>query len=293
MQDELKLNKNYKELYTLIKNLREYARDNANDKFTRLSCYASYDSLTDILPSKEMIYDSNEMKLEELFNSICEKEINATYRNRKNYQVTVDTFYEEIYKIIAREMKSRQQEFLPIDISFKEQLEILKGYYQTTDKRLEKLFLEYTEKSRIFAMSSDNEEEAFGTNFINPLSNKSVILINDKLSSIDTMLAITHEFGHVLDNITFRDTHTSKETMKYFFTSPYSETNSTYQELAFIEYLLKNNIYQKEAIETIKENIVNLHLLPFRFMTSKKKKDELHFFEDYTNDEFIELASIK
>ena len=55
MQNVLKLNKNYKELYTLIKNLREYARDNTNDKFARLSCYASYDSLVDILPPKEMI----------------------------------------------------------------------------------------------------------------------------------------------------------------------------------------------------------------------------------------------
>lgn len=64
MQDGLKLNKNYKELYTTIKNLREYAKDNANDKFARLSCYATYDSLAVILPSKEMIYDNNEMKLE-------------------------------------------------------------------------------------------------------------------------------------------------------------------------------------------------------------------------------------
>lgn len=292
MQDGLKLNKNYKELYTTIKNLREYAKDNANDEFVRFSCYATYDSLVDILPSKEMIYDNNEMKLEELFNSICEREINAVYRNRKNYQVTVDTFYEKIYKIIAREMKSKQQEFLPIDISSKEQLEILKGYYQTTDKKLEKLFLEYTEKNRIFAMPS-NDEEAFGTNFINPLSNESVVLINNKISSVNTMLAITHEFGHVLDNITFRDTHTSRETMKYFFTSPYSETNSTYQELAFLEYLIKNNIYQEEAIRTIKENIINLHLMPFTVMTSKKEKDESRLFEDYTNDDFIELANIK
>ena len=97
MQDRLKLNKNYKELYTTIKNLREYAKDNANDKFARLSCYTTYDSLVVILPSKEMIYDNNEMKLEELFNSICEKEINAVYRNRQNYQVTVDTFFFQLF----------------------------------------------------------------------------------------------------------------------------------------------------------------------------------------------------
>lgn len=295
MQNVLKLNKNYKELYTLIKNLREYARDNTNDKFARLSCYASYDSLVDILPSKGMFfYDNNEMNLEELFDSICEKEINAAYRTKKSYQVTVDSFYEEIYKIIARETKSRQQEFLPIDISSKEQFEILKGYYQTTDKRLEKLFLEYTKNDKIFAIPSNKEESnAFGTNFINPLSDEPVVLINDKLSSIDTMLALTHELGHVLDNITFRGTHTNKETMKYFFTSLYSETNSTYQELAFLEYLIKNDIYQKEAIRTIKENIVNLHLMPFTIMASKEEKDESRFFEDYTNDDFIELANIK
>ncbi len=293
---KLKINKNYGYIYKCIEDLKENIENSTNDFLDKALNLSTYAVLTDFL-SITNTFDDNYI---ETVLSVLEKELieitSHTFGTQQEYQKTVDTFYEEIYELLAGPYLKNKSVEKEIKISSKEQFNLLKDYYKTTDERLKKIFLRYNRKNRIFSMPLPTKEDILddsdnlGACIANHLTNEPFVFIKKDINQIALMMNVAHEFGHVLDITTYSEKHTTKETAIYSFGSPYGEVNSIYQEYAFYEYLLNNNIFDSTLIDIVRGETIEKYLMPFTFASSLENKDKYRLF-DMVSDNYINSIS--
>ena len=296
LKRKLKINKNYAYIYKSIEELRKYVEDPVNDSLDRTLSLSTYMALTDFLSITNKFDDNYTEKLLSSLEKELAKIMSDTFVMQQEYQKTVDTFYEDVYELLAKPYLKNKSIGKEIKISSKEQFNLLKDYYKTTDERLEKIFLYYNKKNRIFSMPFPTTEDIFddsdnlGACIANHLTNEPFVFIKKDINQIALMMNVAHEFGHVLDITTYSEEHTTKETAIYSFASPYGEVNSIYQEYAFYEYLLNNNVFNSTLVDIVRNETIEKYLMPFTFASSLENKDKYKLF-DMVSDNYINSIS--
>lgn len=232
----IELNYDYSSLYENIDEIEKYLLENKDD----LSVLNFYKYFADFFPIKK------NLKLyflsTDLLNRKVESVMNDIYSKRIIYKKTVDLFYQEI----KRKLKAITNDYKTVSpvISSKEQLEILKLYFKTTDEELEKIFFEYQKDKKIFHQPySVGLGQTSGNVFYNPFSKEPILFLERVHDPIFSIAMLAHEFGHVFDFMSYNKCHSSEETDFYGMISPYSEVNATYYEFKLYEFLLKNGLY--------------------------------------------------
>lgn len=109
---------------------------------------------------------------------------------------------------------------------------------------LELLFDEFIKNKNIY-VTNKNDDTTLGFALYNPLNKNSDIFINDFDYSLDSMLVLAHEFGHIYDFNTFNEE--IEKYNKYFYESFYSETYSKLFEKLLLDFLYKQNILHEQT----------------------------------------------
>lgn len=187
---------------------------------------------------------------------------------RKIYNKTIDNFIEnkEFHSSLAKDIliemkkKLKPTEFInepTRHLKQKEILEILYDYLKKlnngSSEELEKLI----KHKRIFNIEYDMPYDGY-TLFDNKLK-KCNIFINEEPDSIDSMVTLIHELGHVMDFKKLIESKSQKDCCNSYTTAIYYEVMSLMYERDFIDYLIKNNIYKKE----VKINLENHYITMF------------------------------
>lgn len=260
----IELNYDYSSLYENIDEIEKYLLENEND----LTVLNFYKYFVNFFPVRKNLkfYFSNTDSL----HNLVENGLNDIYSKRNIYKNTVDLFYSEIKRKLKLTIDNLN--YISISIPSKEQQEILHSFFATAGVKLEKLFLKYEMENKIFHQPySIGLDQTYGTVFYNPFSEEPVLFLDEADDSILEMSVIVHEFGHVLDYVTYNETHSNKETDIYGMLSPYAEVNSIYQEFKFYEYLLKNNIYKTSVKNNICEGMYEGYLEDLYNLSSLNK----------------------
>ena len=138
-----------------------------------------------------------------------------------------------------KEQEYTEQEYKEILIDF------LKEYHEGEEQELEKLI----QSHRIYNTNHLETEETFG--YTIPIDNQEpIITVRSPKFTIDSLICLAHEFGHVID-MTSMDSWSTKEKDKYFYTSFYSEILSNCYQKEFINFAIKNGIDKESALKQL------------------------------------------
>lgn len=283
----IKLNDNYRSIYTRIEELESHFLD-CKKPLDSEAYVKMYETLLMIYMGLDKEYSPNPKLYKNKFvhfssvdkdNSIQKKSMEELINNKDRHSKLVLDFIDDINEIVNEYLTLYNDELDSKGLSYispKEQEEILEAYFNSEGMELKDLFVECQRNGSIYKMPDSffNMIMSIGATIYNPLGNEKLVFLTETENKIGELSTIVHEFGHVLDLSTYSSTHSNSMTSLYFQTSPYIEVNSTYQEYKFYEYLLKNNIYKDDTKAFLADNVVsyleNLSVLaPVGFIDSK------------------------
>lgn len=283
----IKLNDNYRSIYTRIEELESHFLD-CKKPLDSEAYVKMYETLLMIYMGLDKEYSPNPKLYKNKFvhfssvdkdNSIQKKSMEELINNKDRHSKLILDFIDDINEIVNEYLTLYNDELDSKGLSYispKEQEEILEAYFNSEGMELKDLFVECQRNGSIYKMPDSffNMIMSIGATIYNPLGNEKLVFLTETENKIGELSTIVHEFGHVLDLSTYSSTHSNSMTSLYFQTSPYIEVNSTYQEYKFYEYLLKNNIYKDDTKAFLADNVVsyleNLSVLaPVGFIDSK------------------------
>lgn len=283
----IKLNDNYRSIYTRIEELESHFLD-CKKPLDSEAYVKMYETLLMIYMGLDKEYSPNPRLYKNKFvhfssvdkdNSIQKKSMEELINNKDRHSKLILNFIDDINEIINEYLILYNDELDSKGLSYispKEQEEILEAYFNSEGMELKDLFVECQRNGSIYKMPDSflNMIMSIGATIYNPLGNEKLVFLAETENKIGEISTIVHEFGHVLDLSTYSSTHSNSMTSLYFQTSPYIEVNSTYQEYKFYEYLLKNNIYKDDTKAFLADSVVsyleNLSVLaPVGFIDSK------------------------
>lgn len=283
----IKLNDNYRSIYTRIEELESHFLD-CKKPLDSEAYVKMYETLLMIYMGLDKEYSPNPRLYKNKFvhfssvdkdNSIQKKSMEELINNKDRHSKLILNFIDDINEIINEYLILYNDELDSKGLSYispKEQEEILEAYFNSEGMELKDLFVECQKNGSIYKMPDSflNMIMSIGATIYNPLGNEKLVFLAETENKIGELSTIVHEFGHVLDLSTYSSTHSNSMTSLYFQTSPYIEVNSTYQEYKFYEYLLKNNIYKDDTKAFLADSVVsyleNLSVLaPVGFIDSK------------------------
>lgn len=283
----IKLNDNYRSIYTRIEELESHFLD-CKKPLDSEAYVKMYETLLMIYMGLDKEYSPNPKLYKNKFvhfssvdkdNSIQKKSMEELINNKGRHSKLIFNFIDDINEIVNEYLTLYNDELDSKGLSYispKEQEEILEAYFNSEGMELKDLFVECQRNGSIYKMPDSffNMIMSIGATIYNPLGNEKLVFLTETENKIGELSTIVHEFGHVLDLSTYSSTHSNSMTSLYFQTSPYIEVNSTYQEYKFYEYLLKNNIYKDDTKAFLADNVVsyleNLSVLaPVGFIDSK------------------------
>ena len=283
----IKLNDNYRSIYTRIEELESHFLD-CKKPLDSEAYVKMYETLLMIYMGLDKEYSPNPRLYKNKFvhfssvdkdNSIQKKSMEELINNKDRHSKLILDFIDDINEIINEYLILYNDELDSKGLSYispKEQEEILEAYFNSEGMELKDLFVECQRNGSIYKMPDSflNMIMSIGATIYNPLGNEKLVFLAETENKIGEISTIVHEFGHVLDLSTYSSTHSNSMTSLYFQTSPYIEVNSTYQEYKFYEYLLKNNIYKDDTKAFLADSVVsyleNLSVLaPVGFIDSK------------------------
>lgn len=283
----IKLNDNYRSIYTRIEELESHFLD-CKKPLDSEAYVKMYETLLMIYMGLDKEYSPNPKLYKNKFvhfssvdkdNSIQKKSMEELINNKDRHSKLILDFIDDINEIVNEYLTLHNDELDSKGLSYispKEQEEILEAYFNSEGMELKDLFVECQRNGSIYKMPDSffNMIMSIGATIYNPLGNEKLVFLTETENKIGELSTIVHEFGHVLDLSTYSSTHSNSMTSLYFQTSPYIEVNSTYQEYKFYEYLLKNNIYKDDTKAFLADNVVsyleNLSVLaPVGFIDSK------------------------
>ena len=299
----IKLNDNYRSIYTRIEELESHFLD-CKKPLDSEAYVKMYETLLMIYMGLDKEYSPNPRLYKNKFvhfssvdkdNSIQKKSMEELINNKDRHSKLILNFIDDINEIINEYLILYNDELDSKGLSYispKEQEEILEAYFNSEGMELKDLFVECQRNGSIYKMPDSflNMIMSIGATIYNPLGNEKLVFLAETENKIGELSTIVHEFGHVLDLSTYSSTHSNSMTSLYFQTSPYIEVNSTYQEYKFYEYLLKNNIYKDDTKAFLADSVVsyleNLSVLaPVGFIDSKllRKHKGVLFREEITD----------
>ncbi len=283
----IKLNDNYRSIYTRIEELESHFLD-CKKPLDSEAYVKMYETLLMIYMGLDKEYSPNPKLYKNKFvhfssvdkdNSIQKKRMEELINNKDSHSKLILDFIDDINEIVNEYLILYNDELDSKGLSYispKEQEEILEAYFNSEGMELKDLFVECQRNGSIYKMPDSffNMIMSIGITIYNPLGNEKLVFLTETENKIGELSTIVHEFGHVLDFSTYSSTHSNSMTSLYFQTSPYIEVNSTYQEYKFYEYLLKNNIYKDDTKAFMADSVVsyleNLSVLaPVGFIDSK------------------------
>lgn len=283
----IKLNDNYRSIYTRIEKLESHFLD-CKKPLDSEAYVKMYETLLMIYMGLDKEYSPNPKLYKNKFvhfssvdkdNSIQKKSMEELINNKDRHSKLILDFIDDINEIVNEYLTLYNDELDSKGLSYispKEQEEILEAYFNSEGMELKDLFVECQRNGSIYKMPDSflNMIMSIGATIYNPLGNEKLVFLAETENKIGEISTIVHEFGHVLDLSTYSSTHSNSMTSLYFQTSPYIEVNSTYQEYKFYEYLLKNNIYKDDTKAFLADSVVsyleNLSVLaPVGFIDSK------------------------
>ena len=283
----IKLNDNYRSIYTRIEELESHFLD-CKKPLDSEAYVKMYETLLMIYMGLDKEYSPNPRLYKNKFvhfssvdkdNSIQKKSMEELINNKDRHSKLILDFIDDINEIVNEYLILYNDELDSKGLSYispKEQEEILEAYFDSEGMELKDLFVECQRNGSIYKMPDSflNMIMSIGATIYNPLGNEKLVFLAETENKIGEISTIVHEFGHVLDLSTYSSTHSNSMTSLYFQTSPYIEVNSTYQEYKFYEYLLKNNIYKDDTKAFMADSVVsyleNLSVLaPVGFIDSK------------------------
>ena len=283
----IKLNDNYRSIYTRIEELESHFLD-CKKPLDSEAYVKIYETLLMIYMGLDKEYSPNPKLYKNKFvhfssvdkdNSIQKKSMEELINNKDSHSKLILDFIDDINEIVNEYLILYNDELDSKGLSYispKEQEEILEAYFNSEGMELKDLFVECQRNGSIYKMPDSffNMIMSIGVTIYNPLGNEKLVFLTETENKIGELSTIVHEFGHVLDFSTYSSTHSNSMTSLYFQTSPYIEVNSTYQEYKFYEYLLKNNIYKDDTKAFMADSVVsyleNLSVLaPVGFIDSK------------------------
>lgn len=283
----IKLNDNYRSIYTRIEELESHFLD-CKKPLDSEAYVKIYETLLMIYMGLDKEYSPNPKLYKNKFvhfssvdkdNSIQKKSMEELINNKDSHSKLILDFIDDINEIVNEYLILYNDELDSKGLSYispKEQEEILEAYFNSEGMELKDLFVECQRNGSIYKMPDSffNMIMSIGATIYNPLGNEKLVFLTETENKIGELSTIVHEFGHVLDFSTYSSTHSNSMTSLYFQTSPYIEVNSTYQEYKFYEYLLKNNIYKDDTKAFMADSVVsyleNLSVLaPVGFIDSK------------------------
>lgn len=283
----IKLNDNYRSIYTRIEELESHFLD-CKKPLDSEAYVKMYETLLMIYMGLDKEYSPNPRLYKNKFvhfssvdkdNSIQKKSMEELINNKDRHSKLILNFIDDINEIVNEYLTLYNDELDSKGLSYispKEQKEILEAYFDSEGMELKDLFVECQRNGSIYKMPDSflSMIMSIGATIYNPLGNEKLVFLAETENKIGEISTIVHEFGHVLDLSTYSSTHSNSMTSLYFQTSPYIEVNSTYQEYKFYEYLLKNNIYKDDTKAFLADSVVsyleNLSVLaPVGFIDSK------------------------
>lgn len=283
----IKLNSDYTNIYYMLKEIEEHFLDCKKplDSEAYVSIYETlltvcmdedkdFSLNTRLYKNKFVNFSSNEKS-----NMIYKKSMEELIANKDKHSNLILNFIDEISEVIENYLDDNSIELEKNRFSYIspiEQEKILKNYLKNEEREMYELFNYYQKEKRIYKMSKSLAEiiPSVGCTTYNPLDNKSIVFLEEDKNKIGELSTIIHEFGHVLDTLTYSKTHTNNMTSLYFQVSPYIEVNSTYKEYKFYEYLLKNDIYKYDTMAILLDSVSSYleslsYLAPITFIDPK------------------------
>lgn len=193
--------------------------------------------------------------------------IKVNTRDRKMHNKNLDNFIEnkdEHLSLVNCVFNDNKDICIPIldeyleeeFLSDEEMYEIMSDYFLSANDMIGYETLKKTvEENKMYMLELDNFS-CSGITFLNTFLNDFRVIIDEATisNSIGLMTTIMHEIGHVIDY-----TYLRNNLVYYSTKSIFIETLSSMYEKDFLDYLIRNSIYKRKAIERITDFYGNMY----------------------------------
>lgn len=194
------------------------------------------------------------------------------------------SFYEKIEGCQYSEQSNAfsKDEFITVFHDFCEELGIVYLFDSLIDKKI------------ISFDMNNSDSKYYGLMLHNPLNGNSHVLVNNFSYNVDSMFTLAHEIGHVYDTECFDSSSSVSKYNKYMYNSLNIEVVSKLFENLLLDYLIKNNIRKKVAIDKLIDDLIIGHDNMFSTYIISLLDDEYIENDRYkymSNDYFSSLVS--
>lgn len=193
--------------------------------------------------------------------------IKVNTRDRKMHNKNIDNFIEnktEHLSLVNSIFNDNKDICIPVldeyleekFLSDEEMYEIMNDYFLSKNDLVGYELLKKTvEENKMYMIALDTFSFS-GITFLNTFLNDFRVIIDEATisNSIDLMTTIIHEMGHIIDY-----TYLRNNLVYYSTKSIFIETLSSMYEKDFLDYLIRNSIYKRKAIERITDFYGNMY----------------------------------
>lgn len=193
--------------------------------------------------------------------------IKVNTRDRKMHNKNIDNFIEnktEHLSLVNSIFNDNKDICIPVldeyleekFLSDEEMYEIMNDYFLSKNDLVGYELLKKTvEENKMYMIALDTFSFS-GITFFNTFLNDFRVIIDEATisNSIDLMTTIIHEMGHIIDY-----TYLRNNLVYYSTKSIFIETLSSMYEKDFLDYLIRNSIYKRKAIERITDFYGNMY----------------------------------
>lgn len=193
--------------------------------------------------------------------------IKVNSRDRKMHNKNIDNFIEnktEHLSLVNSIFNDNKDICIPVldeyleekFLSDEEMYEIMNDYFLSKNDLVGYELLKKTvEENKMYMIALDTFSFS-GITFLNTFLNDFRVIIDEATisNSIDLMTTIIHEMGHIIDY-----TYLRNNLVYYSTKSIFIETLSSMYEKDFLDYLIRNSIYKRKAIERITDFYGNMY----------------------------------
>ena len=155
----------------------------------------------------------------------------------------IDSYVSTSYPLYLKDIDSYRRYH---SFSDKEMLDIIISFLNDFDSTLACDFINKVNDGNLF-ISSIEDKNTFGETCENSVLGKNFMFVEserDGSSSIRVAASTMHEYGHDFEMSLYHKIGLVNEMYNY----PFHEVSSQFMEYAFINYLIENNIYTKDAL---------------------------------------------
>ncbi len=267
------LNKDYSEIKSQMSYIKEYL--DTCDIPSRIYEYMElYDILKEASTKKRKLSHTKDFSLEqyEIYNTENKKHHERLKKNLKEQTPFLSSFLKEAYHSVSSLLEELndtcfdliyQNNHTPRKI---EADQWLFEFFKEGNEELKEVFIDMNRHKRIYYNNIDKDAHTI----YNPLQKIPNIFLPMKELDIEGLIALVHELGHVVDEQELCNRSTN---YNYIYSSFYQEVVSYHYEQKFLEFLIENDIYPKEAkIEVLNSLDFLCENLKKNMKVIKKKK---------------------